>query len=82
MLDYKNKILFVGYGAVAQCALPVLVKHIKVPVRDITVMEAIKIDAGFFKKLKKDPSTLLGILHGIGTVIPGSDGCATTERIG
>ena len=39
MLDYKNKILFVGYGAVAQCALPVLVKHIKVPVRDITVMD-------------------------------------------
>jgi homospermidine synthase len=39
MLEYSNKILFVGYGAVAQCALPILVKHIKVPARDITVMD-------------------------------------------
>ncbi len=39
MLEYKNKILFVGYGAVAQCALPILVKHIKVPARNITVMD-------------------------------------------
>ena len=39
MLEYRNKILFVGYGAVAQCALPILVKHIKVPARDITVMD-------------------------------------------
>jgi homospermidine synthase len=39
MLSYKNKILFVGYGAVAQCALPILVKHIKLPARRITVMD-------------------------------------------
>ena len=39
MLEFKNKILFVGYGAVAQCALPILVKHIKVPARNITVMD-------------------------------------------
>jgi len=39
MLEFKKKILFVGYGAVAQCALPILVKHIKVPARDITVMD-------------------------------------------
>ncbi len=39
MLEYRNKVLFVGYGAVAQCALPILVKHIKVPARDITVMD-------------------------------------------
>ena len=39
MLAYRNKILFVGYGAVAQCALPILVKHINVPARDITVMD-------------------------------------------
>jgi len=30
-LEFKNKILFVGYGAVAQCALPILVKHLKTP---------------------------------------------------
>jgi homospermidine synthase len=39
MLEFKNKILFVGYGAVAQCALPILVKHISVPAKNITVMD-------------------------------------------
>ena len=39
MLPFKNKILFVGYGAVAQCALPILVKHINVPAKHITVMD-------------------------------------------
>ena len=39
MLAYNQKILFVGYGAVAQCALPILVKHIKVPARHITIMD-------------------------------------------
>ena len=39
MLEFNKKILFVGYGAVAQCALPILFKHIKVPARDITVMD-------------------------------------------
>ena len=39
MLEFKNKILFVGYGAVAQCALPILVKHLKAPLKNITVMD-------------------------------------------
>ena len=39
MLEFKNKILFVGYGAVAQCALPILVKHLKAPYAAITVMD-------------------------------------------
>ena len=39
MLEFKKKVLFVGYGAVAQCTLPILVKHIKVPARHITVMD-------------------------------------------
>ena len=39
MLEFRHKVLFVGYGAVAQCALPILIKHIKVPARDITVMD-------------------------------------------
>ncbi|HEX9046359.1 MAG TPA: saccharopine dehydrogenase C-terminal domain-containing protein [Verrucomicrobiae bacterium] len=39
MLEFKNKILFVGYGAVAQCALPILVKHINAPAKNITVMD-------------------------------------------
>jgi homospermidine synthase len=39
MLTFKNKILFVGYGAVAQCALPILVKHLETPAKNITVMD-------------------------------------------
>jgi len=39
MLSFKNKILFVGYGAVAQCALPILVKHLQTPAKNITVMD-------------------------------------------
>ena len=39
MLELNQKILFVGYGAVAQCALPILFKHIRVPPRDVTVMD-------------------------------------------
>lgn len=39
MIEFRNKILFVGYGAVAECTLPILLKHIKVPAKNITVMD-------------------------------------------
>ena len=39
MIEFRNKILFVGYGAVADCTLPVLLKHIKVPAKNITLMD-------------------------------------------
>src|ERR1039458_9560955 len=39
MVEFKNKILFVGYGAVAQCTLPILEKLIKVPLSNITIMD-------------------------------------------
>ncbi len=39
MIEFKNKILFVGYGAVAECTLPILFKHIKVPTKNVTVMD-------------------------------------------
>jgi len=39
MIEFKNKIVFVGYGAVAQCTLPILVKHIRVPLKNITVID-------------------------------------------
>ena len=39
MIGFGNRVLFVGYGAVAQCALPILVKKIKVPCKKITVMD-------------------------------------------
>ncbi|OGR94546.1 MAG: homospermidine synthase [Elusimicrobia bacterium RBG_16_66_12] len=36
---FDGKILFVGYGAVARCTLPILRRHIKVPAKNITVMD-------------------------------------------
>ena len=39
MLQFRNRILFVGYGAVAQCTLPILVKLLDVPCQKITVMD-------------------------------------------
>ncbi|HUC86444.1 MAG TPA: saccharopine dehydrogenase C-terminal domain-containing protein [Candidatus Acidoferrales bacterium] len=39
MLSFPNKILFVGYGAVAQCALPILFKHLQTPAKQVTVMD-------------------------------------------
>ncbi len=39
MIEFGKRILFVGYGAVAQCTLPILAKHLKVPQKNITVMD-------------------------------------------
>jgi homospermidine synthase len=39
MIEFKNKILFVGYGAVAECTLPILFKHLKVPAKNVTIMD-------------------------------------------
>ncbi|MBI5244214.1 MAG: homospermidine synthase [Elusimicrobia bacterium] len=39
MIESTRRILFVGYGAVAQCALPILLKEAKVPPKSITVMD-------------------------------------------
>jgi len=39
MTKFPNKILFVGYGAVAECTLPILFKHLKVAPQNVTVMD-------------------------------------------
>jgi homospermidine synthase len=39
MIDFTKRILFLGYGAVAQCALPVFLKHFRVPLANITVLD-------------------------------------------
>jgi homospermidine synthase len=39
MVEYGKRILFVGYGAVAQCTLPILMKQMKVKPEQITVMD-------------------------------------------
>jgi homospermidine synthase len=39
MIRFEKKILFVGFGAVAECTLPILFKLVKVPPRNVTVMD-------------------------------------------
>jgi homospermidine synthase len=39
MIDFPRKVLFLGYGAVAECTLPVFFKHIRVPPANVTVMD-------------------------------------------
>ncbi len=39
MVEFNGKILIIGYGSVSQCTIPILVKHIKVPLKNITVLD-------------------------------------------
>ena len=39
MTEFAKKILFVGYGAVAECTLPIVFELVKVPPGNITVMD-------------------------------------------
>jgi homospermidine synthase len=39
MIEFKKRVLFVGFGSVAQCALPILFKHLKVPFENVTVLD-------------------------------------------
>jgi homospermidine synthase len=39
MIRFDHKVLFVGYGSVARCTLPIFVKHIQVPLENITVLD-------------------------------------------
>jgi homospermidine synthase len=39
MVEFGKRILFIGYGAVAQCTLPILMKHMRVSPKNVTVMD-------------------------------------------
>lgn len=38
-MEFKNKVLMIGFGSVAKCTLPILLKHVKIPCENITVMD-------------------------------------------
>ncbi|MBP7055690.1 MAG: homospermidine synthase [Candidatus Omnitrophica bacterium] len=38
-MKFKNKVLMIGYGSVAKCALPLLLKHIDIPYKNITIID-------------------------------------------
>lgn len=39
MIEFSKRVLFVGYGAVAHCALPILLDHLQIPLKNITVLD-------------------------------------------
>lgn len=39
MQVFPNRILFVGFGAVARCTLPILLKHLSVSLKRITIID-------------------------------------------
>ncbi len=39
MVEFNKRVLMVGFGSVAQCTLPILVKHLRVPLKNITVLD-------------------------------------------
>jgi homospermidine synthase len=45
MLPFDRRVLFVGFGAVARCALPILMKHVRVPPSSITLCDFERNDA-------------------------------------
>lgn len=39
MIQFNKRVLMVGFGSVAQCTLPILVRHLRVPCQNITVID-------------------------------------------
>lgn len=38
-MEFPNKVLIIGYGSVSKCTLPILVKHIRIPYKNITIID-------------------------------------------
>lgn len=39
MMRFDGKVLIIGYGSVARCTLPILLKHIQIPYGNITIID-------------------------------------------
>ncbi len=39
MMKFDGKVLIIGFGAVARCTLPILLKHVDIPLNNITVID-------------------------------------------
>ena len=38
-MEFKNKVLIIGYGAVSKCTLPILLRHVSIPLENITIID-------------------------------------------
>ena len=39
MMKFDGQVLIIGYGSVARCTLPILLKHVKIPYGNITIID-------------------------------------------
>lgn len=39
MIEFKNKVLIIGYGSVCKCVLPILFKHVRIPYKNVTIID-------------------------------------------
>ena len=82
MINFRNKILILGFGAVARSFLPLLLKHIRVPYKNITIIDFVDqskylkhwIDRGIkFVQLRITPQnlarTLSAYVNGGGLIV-------------
>jgi len=68
---FDGKILIIGYGAVSRCALPLFLKHLDAPIKNITIIdqedkakEIEKTKTGIkFRQIKVDPDNIEEILE-------------------
>jgi homospermidine synthase len=38
-VEFNNNVLIIGYGAVAKCTLPILLRHVTIPLENITIID-------------------------------------------
>ena len=39
MVTFPNRVLLVGFGAVARCTLPILIKHLSIDPKHIAILD-------------------------------------------
>ncbi|MGD0295648.1 MAG: hypothetical protein ABSE86_00945 [Bryobacteraceae bacterium] len=48
MATFPNRVLLVGFGAVARCTLPILIKHFSIDPRRVTTIDYSAASSTFF----------------------------------
>ncbi len=38
-MEFRNKVLIIGYGAVSKCMFPILLRHVNIPLENITIVD-------------------------------------------
>src|SRR5271157_3676429 len=53
MVTFPNRVLFVGFGAVARCTLPILIKHLSIDPKHITIIDFERNDAALKPRIEQ-----------------------------